>query len=182
MSEIHIPIPEVTSSETVYKGFFDMRVDHLKLPHGPTRPYTVLNTRVHAVAILAKTPDGKFVINKEYRHPTGKWLLSCPGGRIDLGESPLEAAKRELVEETGYGGGTFTLLGSVFPFPAVTDQPIYYILVENATYQQPPALETFELIHTELKSERELREEIASGVPIDGVLCTALFLNLVHRN
>lgn len=172
-----IVIPEVKASEIVHQGYFNVRIDLLQLPHGPKLSYTVLEVGVHAAAILAKTKEGKFVINKEYRHPPGKWLLSCPGGRIDTGESPLEAAKRELLEETGYGGGTFTLVGSAYPLPAVTEQVIYYIYVENAEFLQSPTLETFELIHTELKTEQELLNEIASGSPVDGVLCTALTLS-----
>ena len=176
MSVPKIPIPETLDSEVVYSGYFDLKVDHLQLPHGPKRAYTTLNVKAHAAAVLAKTPEGKFIINKEYRHPTGKWLLSCPGGRIDPGESPLEAARRELIEETGYAGDQLSLLGSAFPFAGVSDQLIHYVLIENARYQQPPALEPFELIHTELKTLEELKEEIASGAPIDGVLCTALWL------
>ncbi|MBI2810080.1 MAG: NUDIX hydrolase [Candidatus Melainabacteria bacterium] len=171
-----IPIPDITNSEIVYKGYFDVQIDHLKLPHGPTLLYSVLKIGVNAVAVLARTKEGKFVINKEYRHPTGKWLLSCPGGRIDTGESPIEAAKRELIEETGYTGGTFKQLGAIHPFPAVSDQVIYYVLVEDAVFVQQPALETFELIHTELKTHKELLHEMKEGYPIDGILCTALFL------
>ena len=171
-----IALPEVKTQEIVYKGYFDVRVDLLQLHHGPNLSYTCLDIRANAAAILAKTTDGKFVINKEYRHPTGKWLLGCPGGRIDTGESPLEAAKRELLEETGYGQGTFHLLGSAFPLPAVCDQLIHFIYVENAVFIQPPTHEPFEFIHTELKTEAELFSDIAAGFPVDSVLCTALLL------
>jgi len=172
----NIPIPEIKGSEIVYKGYFDLRVDLLQLPHGPKRPYTVLLTGVHASAIIAETPDGKFVVNREYRHPTGKWLLSCPGGRIDIGESPLQAASRELLEETGCTGKEYIEIGTIFPFPAVTNQQIHYIWAKGVKKIQPPELETFELIHTEVLSKEEILQEISSGAPVDGVLCTALFL------
>jgi ADP-ribose pyrophosphatase len=180
MTEEQIPhrifIPEVKTSEIVHKGYFNVRVDLLQLPHGPKLSYSVIEIGAHAAVILARTKEGKFVINKEYRHPPCKWLLSCPGGRIDTGESPLEAGRRELLEETGYGGGTFTLAGTAYSLPALTEQLIHYVYVENAELLQPPALEPFELIRTELKTEQELMVEIASGSPVDGILCTALLL------
>lgn len=175
-----IPIPEVKTSEIVHQGYFNVRIDELQLPHGPKLAYTILELGAHAAVILARTKDKKFVINKEYRHPPAKWLLSCPGGRIDTGESPLEAAKRELLEETGYGKGKFHLVGSAYPLPAVTEQVIHYIYVEGAEYLHPPAHETFELIHTELKTEEELMKEINDGHPVDGILLTAFMLSRRH--
>ena len=95
----HIVLPEVKKSEIAYKGYFTMRVDSLELPHGIRRPYTVLETGCHAAAVIAEISDGKILVVKEYRHPTGKWIYGCAGGRIDTGGSPIEAAKRELLEE-----------------------------------------------------------------------------------
>lgn len=173
-----IALPQLKSRETVYQGYFDVNVDLLKLHHGPNLTYTSLDIKANAAAIIAKTKEGKFVINKEYRHPTGKWLLSCPGGKIDTGESPIEAAKRELLEETGYGGGTSHLVGSAYPFAGVCAQVIHFIYMENVEFIQTSCHEPMELIHTELKTQEELMSEIAAGFPVDGVLCTALFLCL----
>lgn len=180
MSAPSTPIPEIVSSEIALHGFFDVRIDMLQLPHGPKRPYYSVDFGIHAVAILAFTEEGKLVIAKEYRHPTKKWMLGCPGGRIDTGESPIEAAKRELLEETGYGEGTFSVMANIHPLAALTDHQIFYIRARDVRLIKPPALEPFELIHAELKTEEDLLEEIASGNPVDGVLCTALFLNKIH--
>lgn len=175
MSVPSIPIPEIKESHIAHKGFFTLRIDTLQLPHGIRKPYTVLETGPHAAAILAVTHDNKLVVLKEYRHPTSKWLYGCAGGRIDAGESPIEAAKRELLEETGYTADEFITLGSAFPFPAVCDQTIHYILAKGARYIQPPQHEPLEMIIPQLLTEKELYEAIRSGDPVDGVLCTALF-------
>jgi ADP-ribose pyrophosphatase len=176
------PIPEIVSSEIALHGFFDVRIDLLQLPHGPKRPYYSVDFGIHAAAVLAFTKEGKLVVTKEYRHPTGRWLLGCPGGRIDTGESPIEAAKRELLEETGYGNGTFTLMSNIHPLAALTDHQIYYVLAKDVEYIKPPALEPFELIHVELVDDKEIFEEIRSGNPVDGVLCTALFLKKIYSH
>jgi ADP-ribose pyrophosphatase len=174
------PIPEIVSSEIALHGFFDVRIDLLQLPHGPKRPYYSVEFGIHAAAVLAFTSDGKLLVTKEYRHPTGKWVLGCPGGRIDTGESPIEAAKRELLEETGYGNGTFSLMANIHPLAALTDHQIYYVLARNVELIQPPALEPFELIHVEVMNDKEIFEEIRSCNPVDGVLCTALFLKSLY--
>lgn len=171
---------EIKERKTVYQGYFDVLMDRLALPEGALMTYTHLDAKVHASAVLAKTREGQLVINKEYRHPTGLWLLGCPGGRIDPGESPLEAAHRELLEETGYGGGRATLLGEVFSLPAITGQIIYYVFIDGVHFTASPERDPFELIQTQLKTPEELMNEISSGHPVDGVLCTALFLARKH--
>lgn len=179
MSKQHIPIPEVKNSEIIHKGFYNLRIDTLELPHGIRKPYTVLETGWHAAAVIAITPEQKFIVLKEYRHPTGKWIYGCAGGRIDAGESPIEAAQRELLEETGYEAEEFITLGSAYPFAGVCEQKIHFVLAKGARYKQPPTLESFELITTCLLSEKELKEAIVSGDPIDGVLLTALYFHSI---
>lgn len=167
---------KIAKSDTVYQGYFDVKVDLLESIDGPSMIYTSIDIKVHAAAILARTPDGKFLITKEYRHPTRQWILGCPGGRIDPGESPAETAVRELKEETGFVGSHLIPLGQVFSLPAVTDQIIHYFFIDEAMPTHKTAHEPFEAIQIDLKTEAELVQEILSGTAIDGVLCSAFFL------
>lgn len=173
---LSIPLPSVQNRETVYQGYYDVHIDHLHLHPDCHLPYIFVDVKADAAAVLARTKDGKLIINNEYRHPTRQWLLSCPGGRIDPNESALQAAERELLEETGYRGNNPQLMGSVYPFPSVSHQLIHYVFVDNAECVQEPNREPFEFIHTELMTAEEVFAEIASGAPVEGVLCTALFL------
>ena len=71
--------------------------------------YTV--TIPDASLIVAMTGDNKIVLKKEYRYACGEDVIECPAGMVELGELPFEAAKRELLEETGYKSDDWQYLG-----------------------------------------------------------------------
>lgn len=169
-----MPKPLIIKSETVYKGFFDVKVDTLSLPGKEPIEYTSLIIAKEAAVILALTSGGQFLINREYRHPTGRHLLSLPGGRVDAGETPSETAKREFEEETGYTAKEFLLLGTVYPFPAVCDQKIHYYFAKDAFLNGPAKKEPYELIETLFMSLDEIYRRVSYGEAVDGVLFPAL--------
>lgn len=70
------------------------------------------------VNVIAQDDDGHVVFVEQYRHGTGAVTLEIPGGMVDPGEDFIAAGLRELLEETGYGGGTAELIGVVEPNPA----------------------------------------------------------------
>ena len=84
------------------------------------------------VNVVAHTPDGQIVLVKQFRFGSNAMSLEIPGGVIEAGEDPVAAGIRELSEETGYGGGKVTLLGSVNPNPAIQDNRCHFVLVEGA--------------------------------------------------
>eukprot|EP00850_Spirogloea_muscicola_P014178 SM000100S09405 [mRNA] locus=s100:116298:117741:- [translate_table: standard] len=98
--------------------------------------YTVL-ARPQAVIAMVTTADGRLVLNEEYlpsrrlhlglasveyRHPVGQYVLSAPGGVVDEGETPLQAAARELREETGFQAARLRIIGSCYPLPGIWAQ------------------------------------------------------------
>lgn len=167
--------PKIQSSCLLYKGLFDVRQDLLEKNDGGFHSYTSLILSIDATATIAQTEEGKWVVNREYRHPTGEYILGCPGGRLEEGEDPLFGAQRELFEETGYWSDEIVLTGCCYPFPGICNQKIYYFWAKNAVKKGPQKLDPFEYIEPELKTDEELRREILSGVHVDAILCTALW-------
>lgn len=166
--------PKIQDSKILHSGFFGLRQDLLENAHGVTHPYTYIFVS-DAVAVLAQTKEGLWILNREYRHPTGKVLLGPAGGRLDQGENPLAGAVRELFEETGYWSDELFLLGSCHPFPGVCDQKIHYVFAKNCYLKGAQKLEPFEFVDVELKTHDELLAAIRNSEDVDGNLCTALW-------
>jgi 8-oxo-dGTP pyrophosphatase MutT (NUDIX family) len=84
------------------------------------------------VNVVALTPDRRIVLVRQFRFGSNDLSLEIPGGVMEKGEDPIAAGVRELSEETGYGGGAVSLLGSVLPNPAIQDNRCHFVLVEGA--------------------------------------------------
>lgn len=83
------------------------------------------------INVIPLTANNEVVMIEQYRHGINKVTLEIPGGMVDAGESPQDAALRELVEETGYAGDDVVSLGSTHPNPAIQDNLIHTFLVRD---------------------------------------------------
>jgi ADP-ribose pyrophosphatase len=117
-----LPKPRLISSKLAYKGkVFSVVTDKVQEPGGHINTRDVI--RHHgSVVILAvdesKNPnDPDIIFERQYRHAAGRTLIELPAGRCEPGEAPLVAAKRELIEETGYRAKRWTLLTRYFASP-----------------------------------------------------------------
>lgn len=167
--------PTTYSSEIVYEGFFKMRKDRIVRHDGEMCDFTSLEIGWDAAVVIAEDPEGRLILNREYRQPTRRIILGCPGGKLEEGEDPIAGGARELLEETGYKSSDLRLIGSCYPIPGVCNQKVYFIHAKNARPGAGRKLDPFEFIETVLKTEEELKQEILSGALIDGILCTALW-------
>ena len=174
-------IPEIESSTLIFnESLITVRKEILLFRDGNRYPYYTLITKPYSVLILALTSDDCYVLTEEYRHPVKKFLLSCPGGYMEEGEDPLPAARRELLEETGYTAESFKLLGAAYPYPGISAQKTYFVKAENAKRVSESTLEVSEIIETLLLKKQQIYEKIGSGIELDGPLCTALFFDLLE--
>lgn len=89
------------------------------------------------VVIVAETNEGKILLVKQYRYPLAKTNLELPAGKLEYGENPDEACKRELEEETGYDAGTWESLGYINTTPGICDEKLYLYYAKDLTYNKP---------------------------------------------
>jgi 8-oxo-dGTP pyrophosphatase MutT (NUDIX family) len=99
---------------------------------GTVHPFHTIEA-AHWVNVVALTPAEEVVMVRQWRHGSGQLTLEIPGGIVDPGESPARAAARELLEETGYGGGELEPLGSVNPNPALFGNRVHTFLARGVT-------------------------------------------------
>jgi ADP-ribose pyrophosphatase len=126
--------------------YFRLRSDRLRLPDGSVKdPYYVLE-RPDAAIIFPVTPEGEVVLVRQYRPPLERLELGLPAGLVEPGEEPEAAARRELSEETGYGGGDWQPLGSVASSPSLKDNWAYLFLARGVRETAPPDPDEHETI------------------------------------
>ncbi|OGA10839.1 MAG: NUDIX hydrolase [Betaproteobacteria bacterium RIFCSPHIGHO2_12_FULL_69_13] len=112
------------SGELVYDGaLLKVRRDVVRLPDGreASREYV---RHPGAVAVVALFPDGRVLLERQYRHPLAREFLELPAGKLEPGEPHLETAKRELLEETGYAAAEWTRLGLIHVSVGCSDEAI----------------------------------------------------------
>jgi len=110
--------------ETVFQGsFLSVRRDRVSLPDGQevSREYV---QHPGAVAVVALTGDGRIVMERQHRYPLQRDFIEVPAGKREAGESPLETARRELQEETGYAASHWERLGVIHNAIAYSDESI----------------------------------------------------------
>ena len=144
-------------------GIFQLHERFVRSPRtGAERRIAIVHTR-DWVNMIPLTPDGQVVLVRQWRHGTRTFTLEIPGGLVDPGESPVEAAAREVREETGYAGDPPVLLGTVEPNPAFLDNYCYTYLIENCERVGEQRMDEGEDIEVVTLSLAEIPARIAHG-------------------
>ena len=142
---------------------FNVRFDTMQHPTSSVELQRLVLETVDWVNVVAITEDGKIVMVEQYRFGVGELTTEPVGGLIDSGEESLEAAKRELLEETGFGGGRWRYLGSVQANPAIHNNLCHHWLVEDTVLVQEPTPDDGEAIRVHLMTLDEVKAAIAAG-------------------
>jgi ADP-ribose diphosphatase len=116
------------------------------------------------INMIALTEDGRILLVEQYRHGTAEVTLEIPGGGVDPGDpSPLAAAQRELLEETGYVSDRWSELGVVHPNPAIQSNSCFVFLAEGCRRVGEPQPEQGEDIAVRELPVDQVRGLLASG-------------------
>ena len=151
------------SREVIFKGkVLDIVKDTVELPNGAmaTREMCL---HIGAVCVIPLCNDGTVIMERQYRYPHSAELFEIPAGKLNFkGEDPLEAAKRELREETGAVAEKYTDLGEMIPSPAILGERVRMYLAENITFTERE-LDEDEFLDVERVPLEKLYNMVMSG-------------------
>lgn len=154
---------EIIKTIETYKGHaFDVNVDHVRSPDGLVFERAVVK-HSRSVVIIPVDNDSKMILVKQYRHPTGVYLLEAPAGKIEGDELPQECAQRELQEEIGYKALNLNLVSEFYVSPGYSTEYMYAYV---ATGLEPSTLQPDfdEFIEVERYSFSEINDLITNGL------------------
>jgi 8-oxo-dGTP pyrophosphatase MutT (NUDIX family) len=157
-----------------------VRIDQCKIPNGNIFEPYVIETGTW-VNIIALTKNREVILEKQYRHGVGKVMLEIPAGIMDdEDESPLQTAKRELLEETGYTSEHFFQVGKVYPNPATHNNLTYSFLALDVERVGQQSLDETEEIEVSLVPFDELVSMAKNGGLPQALYVSALFFALAY--
>ena len=119
------------SSEEIFDGVaIHLFRDEILLPNGNKGVREVIR-HPGAVCVIPVTEDGDVIFVNQFRYAFNKVTLEVPAGKLEKGEDPLEAAMRELSEETGLSAKNVVYLGELYTTPALIDEVIHMYLATD---------------------------------------------------
>ncbi len=157
---------KIISSEERYKSpIFSVTEDHAVDPGGFEIRRAIVRHAGSAV-IFAVDDKKRILLVRQYRLPARAYLWEIPAGRLDPGEKPLQAARRELAEETGYKAKTWKKLATFYPSPGFVEEKMTIYLATGLTAGEAKPMED-ERIETQWLKSRQLDEWIRDGEILD---------------
>lgn len=162
------------STKSVFSGkVISLQIDTVQLPDGALATREIVK-HPGAVAVLALRNDRLLLVD-QYRQAMGRCELEIPAGKLEKGEDPMEAAKRELQEETGYRCDTITHLHSFYTSPGFADEIIHLYWADQLTAGEM-ALDEDEFIEVYEVTLEEAQQYIIEGRIADAKTIMAVYI------
>lgn len=175
---------EVISREylTSHPPYFISRKDVCKRPDGTVIPAYYVVELPPSVVVFALDEDNRVLMVKQYRHPVEDISLELPGGFVDSGEQPIDAAKREMAEETGFIFSQYEYLGKVAANPGVLNNYTHIFFAKGITGQQKQQLDHAEEIAVAWYTIDDICTMLKENRIIQALHTNACFYALLHIN
>ena len=133
------------------------------------------------INVVALTEDDEVVLIEQHRHGIQSVTVEIPGGMVDQGEEPLQTAKRELLEETGYAGANWDQIGEVFPNPAMQNNKCHTFLATNCKKVGEPNFDTTEDIITYTRPSCEIPNLVGQGKITHSLVIAAFYWYYLYK-
>ncbi|MGD0300708.1 MAG: NUDIX hydrolase [Bryobacteraceae bacterium] len=158
---------KLISSVLKYKNkLFSVTQDHVVDPSGFEIHRAIVQHSGSAV-MMAVDARKRILLVRQYRVPARAYLWELPAGKLDAGETPLQAARRELIEETGYRAKHWKKLVSFYPSPGYIAEKMTIFLATGLTAGEATPMDD-ERIETRWFTGQEIEQAIRSGKIVDG--------------
>ena len=160
-------------SKRIYDGkILKLNVDDVLLPDGNKAKREYINHSGGSAVLYVE--NDKVLLVKQFRYAYGKEIYEIPAGKLESGEDPRIAAKRELEEETGYVAKDLKELFKLYPTPGYSDEIIHVYLAENCTLSRSNP-DDDEFVECEFIDIEKVRKMIESGEICDAKTVAAVF-------
>jgi ADP-ribose pyrophosphatase len=175
------PWKKINSEYVVADRWLQVTADRCELPNGIVLdPYYVIHEQ-DWVHVFALDHCSRLLVVRQYRYAADTICLELPGGVIDQGEDPLTAAKRELLEETGYTSNDWLQVGRMFANPARQTNRIHVFIARHVSATHVQRLDASEDIAFELLPLAVVQDAIAHGEFSQALHVASFFRCLQHE-
>ncbi len=172
----------IESESIVHDAWIDFRRQTYEFPDGKTFSPFYNYSRRDYVVVVALDEDGQYLAVRQFRHGIRQVTVEFCAGGIEKGEDPLDAAKRELQEETGYCSEDWTPLLSIVSEATLADNHAHLFLAQNCKKVSGQSLDETEFLHTRVYSEAYIQKAIMDGTFAQAMHVLAYYMAKEKQN
>jgi 8-oxo-dGTP pyrophosphatase MutT (NUDIX family) len=174
----HLEWTEERTREAYRCRVFSVRDSESRASDGRLRTFSVIEAPDWAIVVPRIVRDGNeyFIMVRQWRHGAAEISLEFPGGVIESGEDPAEAAARELAEETGWTPSSIRELGAMSPNPAIMGNRVHIFAAECSGERKKQELDEDEYVDVELVPTESVRRNMGRAPYVHALMASALSL------